>query len=161
MDEYRELLASAKNRRQELTEKRNGLMKEVEEINRMLLGINQAIEGFEFILKENSPTRSDLSLDPATIGFTVAVRGIFNTNLRPLYPTDVRDKLASAGYEKTSGKALLIHVHNVIDRLLKNEEIEEVRIEGKSAYRSTGKKVIPSAASMQRGIAALGIPRKT
>jgi hypothetical protein len=150
MDEYKELLTDARNRRKFLTDKRKDLMKMVEEIDRQILGLNQAVEAYEFILKETPTVTSALSIDPATVGFTEAVRTIFNGTLTTLFPTDIRDKLAKAGYEKSSDKVLLIHVHNVIDRLLKNEEIEEVEIDGRSAYRNSGKGGIPTVSSFYK-----------
>jgi hypothetical protein len=136
MDEYRQLLTDARNRRRELTDKRNSLVKQVEEIDRQILGLNQAVEGYEFILGETSPVIPMVSVDRATVGFTEAIRKIFNASgISPLFPTDIRDRLSKAGYENTSEKVLLIHVHNVIDRLLKSEEIERVEIDGRSAYR--------------------------
>ena len=56
MDEFKRLLADARKRRQRLTDKRNDLMKQVEEIDRQLLGVNQTVEGYDFILKEPSST---------------------------------------------------------------------------------------------------------
>src|SRR5208282_5466156 len=142
MDEYKKLLTDARNKRQVLTDHRNALMKQVEETDRQILGLNQAVEAYEFILKE-SPSVIGVSLDPATMGLTEAVRKIFGGTLRQLFPTDIRDKLTEAGYEKTSSKALLIHVHNVIDRLLEGEEIEAVEIEGKSAYLRRASGIVP------------------
>jgi hypothetical protein len=74
------------------------------------------------------------SEEPA--GFTEAVRKVLARSATPLVPTEIRDALEIMGFEGSSPKNLLIHVHSVLRRLFENDEIEQVPRDGKMAYRA-------------------------
>src|ERR1017187_9504403 len=114
MGDYERLLADNIARLQTLTQKKKGLLKQIEEIEREELGLGQAIEGYQFIVgKAGTLTKFT---DPRTAGFTDAIRNMFKGS--PLFPTYIRDALEKAGYERNSPKTLLINVHNTIKRLI-------------------------------------------
>ena len=130
--DYAQTLEEAKNRLQELAAKRDAIDREMQALLRI-------IEGIQIITQPAEPATLELntlaaSNEPA--GFTEAVRMIIGRSATPLVPTEIRDALETMGFEGSSPKHLLIHVHSVLRRLFENEEIEQVPRDGKIAYRA-------------------------
>ena len=110
-----------------IMEERKNLDAEVEQIRRELIGLDQILDGVEFMTSEIPP-----DLEPP--GFTDKIRKILSDTQIPLVPTQVRDALEAAGSKGSSSRNLLISVHTVIERI-KSELEESATPEGKTAYK--------------------------
>jgi len=98
-------------RRQEaIASEKDQLNKENGEIERQLLGLDEVLEGLEFLT-------SDVPPEEETIGFTERIRRILQRASSPLTAVEIRDILATEAANKTSQKTLLISVHTVLGRI--------------------------------------------
>ena len=97
-------------------------------------------------------------------GFTDRVRAVLESNpLRPLTAVDIRDVLMkNSPYD--DAKIVLIHAHNTLKRLERQEEVEEVPgVDGRNAYRWIDKTLSGAVAglmSAQREITAADLKRR-
>jgi hypothetical protein len=145
--DYPRLLKEAQEEHAGMVTERDSCLEKVRQLERDILVTDRLIELYKMALGQTGPqTGEDLfaSLDPDALGVTDAIRKVIATSNVPLEPTQIRDALRTAGYEKSSSKNLLITVHNTLDRL-KGKDFEEVKIAGKTAYRSKPRKIVSSA----------------
>jgi hypothetical protein len=130
--DYRQTIEEAKKRFEELAARRT-------EIEREMEGLLQIMRGAEIVIQPAGPIQEapDIPESPTNleVGFTDKVRLVLARSSGPLTPTEVRDGLEIMSVEGASAKNILIHVHNVLRRLLENGEITQVPREGKMAYK--------------------------
>jgi hypothetical protein len=127
---YQQTLENAKKRMAELTAQRD-------EIEREMRALFNIVGGAKIMAEPSEPvTLSDPPAAPGdeSLGVTDAVRRVLRRAQVPLVPTEIRDALEGMGIEASSSRNLLVHVHNVIRRLV-GTEIEECPRDGKMAYR--------------------------
>jgi hypothetical protein len=116
-------------RQQQIPEEKKKLDEELEQNKRELIGLDQILDGLEFM-------SSDVPPDFEPTGFTDKIRQILGETSVPLVPTQIRDALQARGITGSSAKNLLINVHKVLERI--NAELEEsTTTDGKTAYRRT------------------------
>jgi hypothetical protein len=114
-------------RLQEIADEKTRLDGEAEQIKRELIGLDQILDGVEFMT-------SDMPTDFEPPGFTDKIRKILSETPVPLVPTQVRDALQAAGVTGSSAKNLLINVHTVLERI-ESELDKTTTPEGKTAYK--------------------------
>ena len=134
MIDYGKTREAAQAQKQALTiralailEEKKRLDSEVEQIRRELIGLDQILDGVEFVSSEIPP-----DLEPP--GFTEKIRKILSETSIPLVPTQIRDVLEANGFGGSSSRNLLISVHTVVERI-KNELVEAKTPDGKTAYK--------------------------
>ena len=134
MMDYAKTREEAKGRKQQLTlralaivEEKKKLDSEVEKIKRELIGLDQILDGVEFMTSEVPP-----DLEPS--GFTDKIRKILSETSVPLVPTQIRDALEASGTTGSSSRNLLISVHTVLERI-KSELEGSTTSDGKTAYK--------------------------
>jgi len=126
--DYRQTNQEAKKRFDQLAAKRA-------EIDREMQALLQILHGTEIITQ---PVESENLADTKevdSVGFTDKVRLVLLRSNMPLTPTEVRDGLEIMNIEEAQQKNVLIHVHNVLRRLLENGEIGQIPRDGKMAYK--------------------------
>src|SRR2546430_17566201 len=114
-------------RQQQIREDRQKQNAEDEEIKRELVGLEQILEGVDFVSSDAPP-----DFEPP--GFTDRIRKILTETSVPLVPTQIRDALQERGISGSSPKNLLINVHKVLDRI-EPELNQTTTRDGKTAYR--------------------------
>jgi hypothetical protein len=116
-------------RKQKIKEEKQKLADEEEQNKRELIGIEQILDGLDFVSGDILP-----ELEPT--GFTDSIRKILSETSMPLVPTQIRDALQQRGITGSSAKNLLINVHKVLERIA--DELEEsTAADGKTAYKRT------------------------
>jgi len=137
-EDYKKTLEAAKAEMNELLRQRN-------EIDSRIGKLAPVVEYLSALCDElpGPPPEPPIHID---VGLTDAIRQVFNA-ARPasLTPTEVRDKLRESGFNLDRYANELPPIHNTINRLLKNGEIEEdvPRREGKCYKRvSTFKRAL-------------------
>jgi hypothetical protein len=114
-------------RQQQIPQEKKKLDEELEQIKRQLIGIEQIIDGLDFM-------DSNISPDFEPKGFTDSVRKILSETPLHLVPTQIRDALEAKGITGTTSKNLLINVHKVLERI--DGELEKATsVDGKIAYK--------------------------
>jgi len=133
MFDYTKTREDALRRKQELANREQGiaaqkqkLEEESAQIKRELIGLEQILEGLDFMSNDTPP-------DLEEVGFTDQIRGILNMTNSHLVPTQIRDALMNAGVTGSSPKNLLISVHTVLGRI--KDELDVIDRDGKPAYR--------------------------
>jgi len=134
MMDYEKIRDEAKRRKAELLERqrqikhdKTKLDSEDDQIKRELIGLDQVIEGLNFVT-------SDVPPDFEPTGFTDSIRKILTETSEPLVPTQIRDSLQERGISGSSAKNLLINVHKVLERIA--PELDETAMpDGKIAYK--------------------------
>jgi hypothetical protein len=120
----------------ELQEEFKRTITERELLDRRIAGLMKAMEAVK-VLAEDA---SEPIVSPPPIadeaGFTDKVRNLLKANpARSFTAVDIRDVFLEF-YPKADPKVMLIHTHNTLKRLLKQNEVEEViGADGKSGYR--------------------------
>ena len=112
-------------RKQAIADEKSRLDRENGEIERQLYGLEQIVEGFEFL-------SSDIPPELEKPGFTEQIRRILQQTIAPLTAVEIRDELLAGGVEHSSAKNLLISVHTVLGRL--ESDLKKSEKGGKSAY---------------------------
>jgi hypothetical protein len=121
-----ERLEQIASERKKLDEEESGIIK-------TFTGLDQIIEGVDFVTGDGIPA----DLEP--IGFTDRIRKILSEASTPLAPTQIRDLLVAQGQLASSSKNLLISVHTVLSRI--SDEIKKVEWDGKIAFVSKNPKI--------------------
>jgi len=114
-------------RQQKIKEEQKKLKDEAEQNQRELIGLDQILEGLDFV-------ESDLLPDSEPTGFTDNIRKILTETTVPLVPTQIRDSLQARGIAGSSPKNLLINVHKVLERI-EPELISTATPDGKTAFK--------------------------
>jgi hypothetical protein len=134
MLDYEKTRAAASRRRDELLVRQQQIAPAKQELNeeseqnkRELIGLDQIIEGLDFVNNDTPP-------DSEPIGFTDSIRKILIETTVPLVPTQIRDALQARGISGSSPKNLLINVHKVLERI-EPELDQSTTSDGKNAYR--------------------------
>jgi hypothetical protein len=112
-------------RREAIAHERDRLDRENGEIERQLIGLDQVLEGLEF-LDSNIPPEIEKP------GFTEQIRRILQQTSLPLTAVEIRDSLLRAGIEHSTAKNLLISVHTVLGRL--HSDLKKTEKDGKPGY---------------------------
>jgi hypothetical protein len=134
MIDYDKIRDEAGRRKAELLERQHlikeatkKLADEAEQNKRELIGLDQVLEGLDFVSGDAPP-------DFEPTGFTDNIRKILTETPLPLVPTQIRDSLQARGISGSSAKNLLINVHKVLERI--EPELEtSATSDGKTAYR--------------------------
>jgi hypothetical protein len=134
MIDYGKIRDEAGRRKAELLERQHlikeatkKLADEAEQNKRELIGLDQVLEGLDFVSGDAPP-------DFEPTGFTDNIRKILTETPLPLVPTQIRDSLQARGISGSSAKNLLINVHKVLERI--EPELEtSATSDGKTAYR--------------------------
>jgi hypothetical protein len=114
-------------RQQEIPLEKKRLDEELEKNKRELIGLDQILDGLEFM-------NSDIPPDFEPSGFTDIIRKLLSETTLPLVPTQIRDALEAKGITGSSSKNLLINVHKVLERI--DSELEKMATaDGKFAYK--------------------------
>lgn len=131
--DYNKTREDAAKRKQELITRqeqirtdKSKLDHEMEQIKLELIGLDQILEGLEYM--ESGPPPD---LEP--VGFTDKIKHILQTTNVHLLPTQIRDALMNLGETGSSMKNLLIAVHSILARLEPFLATKEVS--GKTAYK--------------------------
>jgi hypothetical protein len=134
MIDYNKTRDDAAQRKAELVERQqrlaveiNKLAMEAEENRRELIGLDQILDGLDFV-------SGDVASDSMPIGFTDNIRKLLKETPVPLIPTQIRDSLQARGIVGSSAKNLLINVHKVLERI-EPELIASTTTDGKTAYK--------------------------
>lgn len=131
--DYSQIIEGAKQKLKELMIKRAEIDKEIVAITKIIEGAQLAAQP----VSEWNPDASQIAnVEPEPARFVDKVRLILEKAGAPLLPTEIRDRLESMGVEASSSKHILIHVHKVLGRLFENDEVKQVTIDGKTAYRT-------------------------
>jgi hypothetical protein len=131
MDLYRQTLADAKAELAQLLQERRILE---ERISKLV----PVIEYLSALCDELPSLSPDLQQPSATdIGLSDAIRLAFKAAApNALSPTDVRDKLKQSGFHMDRYKYELPPIHNTINRLKANGELEDLdKPNGEKGYR--------------------------
>ena len=140
--DYAKTRDDAMRRKQELLERQRQIAADIKRlseeddcIRREIIGLEQVLDGLEFMI-------SDVPPDLEPLGFTDHIRKVLALTTVPLLPTQIRDSLLAVGIAGSSPRNLLINVHTVLRRI--NDELEEVTTaEGKTAYISKRRAPVP------------------
>jgi hypothetical protein len=128
-------------RLEQIAQERNRLKDEESQITRQLTGLDQVVDGLDFMDGVGIP-----DLEP--LGFTDRIRRILNETNAPLLPTQIRDLLAAQGQTGSSAKNFLISIHTVLTRI--DVELDKVKVEGgKIAYINKNRKIAIGASTKQ------------
>jgi len=113
------------------------LVEQKEALDRRIKGLVQVIEGLKFMAQGDSIGTPICSPTGEDVGVTDAVRRCLGGAAGPMFPTEIRDRLWSAGYTGSGDpKGVLISVHGILDRLMKKGEVDEVLRDGQKAYKA-------------------------
>ena len=116
----------------------NRLLMERGKIDEQIENLTSVIEIVQRLAKQsNEPIAEPPPMRPdEETGFTDRVRAVLKSNNpRPLTAVDIRDVLLKSA-PKDDPKIMMIHTHNTLKRLEKQEEVEEVPgVDGRNAYR--------------------------
>ena len=114
------------------------LIREQGQVEARLQRVNAAIEAIKILAAESDDPLVEPPPMPADEeqGFTGRVREILKANsLKRLTALEVRDVIMRS-LPDGDPKIVLIHIHNTLKRLHKQEEVEETRIsDGRTAYQ--------------------------
>lgn len=133
------------------------LLKQRTEIDHKIVGFETMIKGLDYV--ERGALRK--TIDPVPLppkmahlldaGLTEAVRMILEDSLRPLSPSQIRERLEMYGYEKLPAKNPMAAIHGVLRRMhLAGDVGCEQKITGK-------KKQYYIVAGLQKAIRAMGL----
>jgi hypothetical protein len=153
----------------ELFEEMTRLLEAKNDIELRFERITAAIEAIETLAAQsNEPLMEPPPMHPdEERGFTDRVREILKANsLKRLTALEIRDVLVKSS-PQDDPKIVLIHTHNTLKRLHKQDEVEETRIgDGRNAYQWKRPSFAEALGSLNaiEGLAAAGeqaISRKT
>jgi hypothetical protein len=124
-----------RQREQKIAEEKQKLNEESEQNKRELIGLDQIIDGLDFV-------NTDVPPDFEPTGFTDSIRKILTETPVPLVPTQIRDALQARGISGSSAKNLLINVHKVLERIAPELD-PTITPEGKVGYRHRAAPLLP------------------
>ena len=108
------------------------------QIETRLQRVNAAIEAIKVLASDSDEPLIEPPQMPADEekGFTDRVREVLKANsLKRLTAIEIRDVILKSS-PKDDPKIVLIHIHNTLKRLYKQDEVEETRIsDGRNAYQ--------------------------
>ena len=150
MPNYRAILGEFQDELARLLKDRDFVQKQIDRISKAIADIQVLAQESDEPIMEPPPLSP--SEEP---GFTDRVRSILRSNpLRPLTAVEIRDVLLKTS-PKDDPKIMLIHVHNTLKRLDRQDEVEEVPgVDGRNAYRWTD----PMFRGALAGLAGLDLP---
>jgi|SRR5579863_2024726 len=159
-DDARRRKAELLDRQHVIKEATKKLADEAEQNKRELIGLDQILEGLDFV-------SGDVPPDFEPTGFTDSIRKILTDASVPLVPTQIRDSLQARGISGSSAKNLLINVHKVLERIEPELDITATP-DGKTAYRhkaaarSPGnqKPVVDLMAALKKSLAEMDNSKK-
>jgi hypothetical protein len=128
---YNEILANLQAELDRVIGVRHKLQHQIE-------GLVNAIKALEILAEEaQEPIMEPPPMHPdEERGFTDHIRAIFKANpLRVFTAIDIRTTMLE-WTPKADSKVMLIHIHNTLKRLAKQNELEEIdRTDGRTGYR--------------------------
>lgn len=131
------------------------MMEMRQKIDRKIERIMSAIEAVETLAEESElpVLEPPLSSDEEQ-GFTDQIRSVFRANsAKALTAIGIRDLLVQRD-RQLDPKITLIHTHNTLKRLVKQEEIVETQLpEGRTGYRVRMKPVVDLMAALKESLA--------
>jgi hypothetical protein len=148
-------------RQKEIVAERARLDSEDQKLAQELAGITQMLDGLRLFghddrLPSTTDRRPQIIAPPVArteveknaVRFAEKVREILEHSPKPLFPTQIRDELFTAGF---TGKNILVMVHTTIERM--GDRVECITVAGRNAFRLKGKGSGPArTASMLNGI---------
>lgn len=120
----------------ELNEELKRLVAQNEQLQNRITAILKAVDTIQILALESDEPIIYPELPPIESGFTNKVRAVLRANpAKALTAVEIRDVLLKSE-PKADSKVMLIHTHNTVKRLKRQEEIEPVfESEGRVAYR--------------------------
>jgi hypothetical protein len=115
-------------RQQQIPSEKAKLDTELEDIRRELIGLEQILDGVEFVTCDEGGLFWEL------LGLTDSIRKLLSETDKPLVPTEIRYALEAKGVKGTSSKNLLINIHKTLERI-GSELTETMTPDGKPAYK--------------------------
>lgn len=151
MPNYNEIVAELQAELERVTRVRANAEKQMEKLLKAIATIQLIAEGEDRAIIEPPPLAPDEEQ-----GFTDQVRAILKANqATPLSAVSIRDLMLTRT-PKADPKVTLIHVHNTLKRLFRQDEIVEVQLaDGRTGYRTKATPVIDLMASLRESLARM------
>jgi cell division septum initiation protein DivIVA len=109
---------------------------ERDRLTQRISSLKAAIDTVQTLVQQTEETSIPIPQMPPNMeaGFTDRVRSILRTSpFRHFTAVEIRDSLLT-DQNAAEAKVLLIHTHNTLKRLLKQEEVTETETEGRTGY---------------------------